>query len=89
MWERDTIAAAEAVETSAKEGCSRGALLGLKRAWPTFVGCGHCRTEAEEEGGVAAVKEDGTTGAAEGEIAAGWEESIVERRGSVLVYLGL
>jgi hypothetical protein len=61
----------------------------LKRAWPTFVGCGHCRTEAEEEGGVAAAKEDGTTGAAEGEIAVGWEESIVERRGSVLVYLGL
>ena len=89
MWERDTIAAAEAVETSAEEGCSRGALLGLKRAWPTSVGCGHCRIEAEEKGGVAAAKEDGTTGAAEGEIVVGWEESIVERRESVLVYLGL
>jgi len=89
VWERDTIAAAEAIETSAEEGYNRGALLGLKRAWPTSVGCGHCRTKAEEEGGVVAGEEDGTTGAAEGEIAAGWEESIAERRGGVLVYLGL
>ena len=53
------------------------------------MGCGHCRTEAEEEGGVAAGEEDGPTGAGEGEIAAGWEESIAKRRGGVLVYLGL
>ena len=89
MCERDTIAAAEVVVASAEEGGSRGALLGLKRAWPTSVGCGHCRTEAEEEG-VAAGEEDGTTGAAaEGEMVASWEESIAERRRSVLVYLGL
>jgi hypothetical protein len=89
VWERDTIAAAEVVVASAEEGDCRGALLGLKRAWPTSVGCGHCRTEAEEEG-VAAGEEDGTTGAAaEGEMAASWEESIAERRISVLVYLGL
>jgi hypothetical protein len=24
--------------------------LGLKRAWPTSVGCGHCRTKVEEKG---------------------------------------
>jgi hypothetical protein len=51
--------------------CSRGALLGLKRAWPTSASFGHCRTEAEEEGSAATGEEDGTTGAAEGEIAAG------------------
>jgi len=90
MWERDTIAAVEAAMALAEEGGSRGALLGFKRAWPTFVGCGHCRTKAEEEGGAAAREEDGTTSAAtEGEMAAGWEESITERRRSVLVYLGL
>ena len=89
MWERDTIAMVEAAAASAEKDGSRGALLGLKRAWSTSIGCGHCRTEAEEEGGAVAGEQDGTTGAAEGEIAAGWEESIVERRGSVLVYLGL
>ena len=69
MWERDTIATAEAAMASTEEDGSKGALLGLKRAWPTFVGCGHCRTEAEEEGGAAAGEEYGTTGvAAEGEI---------------------
>ena len=90
MWERDTIATVEAAVASTEEDGSRGALLGLKRAWPTSVGCGLCRTEAEEEGGVAAREEDGTTGAAaEGEMAAGWEEFIVERRRGVLVYLEL
>ena len=72
MWERGTIATAEAVVASAEENGSRGALLGLKRAWPTSVGCGHCRTEAKEEGGPAAGVQDGTTGAAaEKERAAG------------------
>jgi hypothetical protein len=81
---------AEAAVASAEEAGSKGALLGLKRAWPTSVGYGHCRNKAEEEGGVAAGEEDGTIGAtAEGEMAAGWEESIVERRRGVLVYLGL
>jgi len=90
VWERDTFATAEAAVASAKKGGSRGALLGLKRAWPTSVGCGHCKTEAEEESGVAAREEDGTTGtAAEGEMAASWEESIAEGRRGVLVYLGL
>ena len=83
MWERETIAAPKVAENAAEEGCSRGALLGLKRAWPTSVGCGYCRTEAEEEGGAAVGEEDGTTGVTEGEIAAGWEESIAERRGGV------
>jgi len=90
VWERDTIAMAEAVVALAKEGGSKGASLRLKKAWPTSVGCGHCRTEAEEEGGVAAGKEDGTTGAAaKGEMAVSWEESIAEGRKGVLVYLGL
>jgi hypothetical protein len=90
VWERDTIATAEAAVASAKEGGSRGALLGLQRAWPTSVGCGHSKTEAEEEGGAAAGEEDGTTDtAAEGKMAASWEESIVEGRRGVLVYLGL
>ena len=90
MWERDTIATAEVTMASVEKNGNRGALLGLKRAWPTFVGCGHYRTEAEEEGGAAIGEEDGTTGAAvEGEMAAGWEESIAERRRGVLVYLKL
>jgi len=43
----------------------------LKKAWPTSVGCCHCRTKAEEEGGPAAGVQDGTIGAAaEEEIAA-------------------
>ena len=75
MWERDTIATAEAAVASAEEAGSRGALLGLnwlRRAWPTSVCCGHCRTEAEEESGPAAGVQEGTTGAAaEEEMAAG------------------
>ena len=72
MWERDTIATAEVTMASAEKDGNRGALLGLKRAWPTCVGCGHCGTEAKEEGGVVAGEEDGTTSAAvEGEMAAG------------------
>ena len=80
MWERDTIATAEAAVTPTDEDGSRGALSGLRRAWPTFVCCGHCRTETEE-GSCPAVEEencpavgvqDGTTGAATGEeMAAG------------------
>jgi len=50
VWDRDTIATTEAAVASAEEGGSRGALLGLKRAWPTSVGCGHCRTKVEEKG---------------------------------------
>ena len=57
---------------SAEEGGSRGALSGLRRAWPTSVCCGHCRTEVEEESCLAAGVQDGTTGAAvEEEMAAG------------------
>jgi len=81
---------AEAAAASAEEDNNIGALLGLKRAWPTFVGCGHYKTEAKEEGGAATGEQDGTTGAAvEEEMAAGWEGSIAERRRGVLVYLGL
>jgi len=78
VWERDTIATVEATvasAASAEEAGSRGALLGLnwlRRAWPTSVCCGHCRTEAEEESGPAAGVQEGTTGAAaEEEMAAG------------------
>ena len=67
MWERDTIATAEVAVASAKEEGSRGALLGLKRVWPTSVGCGHCITKAEEEGGPTTGVQDGTTGVAAGE----------------------
>ena len=65
-----------------KDG-SREALSGLRRAWPTSVCCGHCRTEAEEgscpaaeegscptaeeENCPAAGVQDGTTGAVAGE----------------------
>ena len=81
---------AEAAAASAEEDDSRGALLGLKRAQPTSVGCGHCGTEAEDEGGAAAGEQGGTTGAAtEEEMATGWEGSIAKRRRGVLVYLGL
>jgi len=81
---------AEAAAASAEEDGSRGALLGLKRAWSTSIGCGHCRTEAKEEGGAVAGEQDGTTGAAaKEEMAVGWEGSIAERRRGVLVYLGL
>ena len=90
MWERDTIATAEVTMASAEKDDNRGALSGLKRAWPTFVGYGHYETEAEEEGGAAAGEEDGTTSTAvKGEMAVGWEESIAERRRCVLVYLEL
>ena len=71
MWERDTIATTKAAVASAEEDGSRGALLGLRRAWPTFVCCGHCRTEAEEESGPATGVQEGTTSAAaEEEMAA-------------------
>jgi len=63
---------AEAAVASAERDGSKGALLGLRRAWPTSVCCGHCRTEAEEESGLAAGVQEGTTGAAaEEEMAAG------------------
>ena len=63
---------AEAVVASAEGDGSKGALLGLRRAWPTSVCYGHCRTEAEEESGPAAGVQEGTTGAAaEEEMAAG------------------
>jgi hypothetical protein len=43
-----------------------------------------------EEVGAAAAEEVGTAGAAEREVACGWfEKSIIERRGSVLICLGL
>jgi hypothetical protein len=54
------------------------------------VGCGHDRIETEEDSGVAAGEEGGIANAVEGEVVGGWdEESIAERRESVLVYLGL
>ena len=57
---------------SAEEGGSRGALSGLRRAWPTSVCCGHYKAEAKEESCPAAGVQDGTTGAAaEEEMAAG------------------
>ena len=63
---------AEAVVASTEEDGSKGALLGLKRAWPTSVGCGHCKTKAEEEGGPATGVQDDTIGAvAKEEMAAG------------------
>jgi len=51
VWERETMTAAEAAETAAKEGCNRGVLFGLKRTWPPSVGCGHGKTKAKEEAG--------------------------------------
>jgi len=87
VWEREIIVAPE---TASEEGCNKGALLGLKRAWPPSVSYGHCRTEAEEDSGAAAGEEDDIIGAAEGEVVGGWDkESIAEGRRSVLVYLGL
>ena len=77
MCERDTIATVEADVVSADEDGSRGALSGLRRAWPILVCCGHCIIEAEEESCPAAEEENcneggGTTGAAaEEEKAAG------------------
>jgi len=72
VWERDTIATAEAAVASAEEDSSRVALLGLRRAWTTSVCCGHCRTKVEEESGPAAVVQEGTIGAAaEEEMVAG------------------
>jgi len=34
VWERETMLAAESAVTAAEEGCSKGELVGLKRAWP-------------------------------------------------------
>jgi hypothetical protein len=45
------MAATEAAKTTVEEGCNRGVLLRLKRAWPQSVGCGHGKTEAKEETG--------------------------------------
>jgi hypothetical protein len=54
------------------------------------VGCGHGRTEVEEEAGAAAKEEISIAGAAEGEAVSDWnEESIAEGRESFLIYLGL
>ena len=54
------------------------------------MGCSHDKTKAEEEAGAAIEEETGTAGIAEGKAACGWdEESIVEGRESVLIYLGL
>jgi hypothetical protein len=37
VWERDTTATTEAAVASAEEDGSRGALLGLRRAWHLYV----------------------------------------------------
>ena len=82
--------AVKSAVTTAKEGCSRRELVGLKRAWPPSIGCGHDRTKALEEAGAATEEEAGTAGAAEREAASSWDEkSIVERRENVLISLGL
>jgi len=87
VWEMETIVA---LETASEEGCNKGALLGLKRAWPPSMSCGHYRTESEEDSGAAAGEEDNIVGAAKGEVVGGWDkESIAEGRRGVLVYLGL
>ena len=80
VWKRKIIAAAEAAEAVSEKGCNRGVLLGLKRVWPPADGCGHGRTEAEDDRGAVAGEGAGTAGATEGEITGGCdEESIVER----------
>jgi adenylosuccinate synthase len=82
--------ALESAVTTAEKGCSRGKLVGLKRAWPSSVGCGHDKTEVLEKVGAATEEEGGTAGATEKEAACGWDEkSIAERRESVLICLGL
>jgi len=54
------------------------------------VGCGHGRTEVEEEAGAVAKEEINIAGAAEREAAGDWDEdSIAEVRESFLIYLGL
>jgi len=84
------MATKEAAEIIVEEGCNRGVLSGLKRAWPPSVGCSHGRTEASEEAIDTVEKEVGTADAIEREAADGWDkESITEGRGSVLIYLGL
>jgi len=81
---------AEAAVTAVKEGCNREELVGLKKAWPPSIGCGHERAEALEEARVVVEEEVGIAGAAEREAACGWdEESIAEGRESVLICLGL
>jgi hypothetical protein len=67
--------AAEFAVTAAEEGCSKGELVGLKRAWSPSIGCGHGRTEALEEAGVRAEEEVNTAGAAEREAACGGMQS--------------
>jgi hypothetical protein len=68
VWERETIAVEEAAQTTSEEGCNRGVLLGLKGAWPPAVGCGHGRTEVEEDSDAAAGEGANTVDAAEGEL---------------------
>jgi hypothetical protein len=81
---------AEAAVTAAEEGCNRGELVGLKKAWPPSIGCGHGRAEALEEARVVVEVEADIAGAAERKVACGWdEESIAEGRESVLICLGL
>jgi len=81
---------AESTVTTTEEGCSKGEMVRLKRVWPPSVGCGHDRIEALKEARAAVEEEAGTAGAAEREATCGWDEkSIVERRESVLICLGL
>jgi hypothetical protein len=59
------------VGATTEEGCNRGVLFGLTRAWPASIGNGHGKTEAEEDTGDAAEEETNIGGAAEGEATVG------------------
>jgi hypothetical protein len=65
-WERETMAVA-----IAEEGCNRGVLFGLTRAWPASIGSCHGKTEIEEDTGDATEEETSTSGATEGEATVG------------------
>jgi len=78
MWERETIIATEVAETASEKGCNRGVLLGLMRAWPLAVRCGHGRTEAEEDSSVTVGEGAGIAGAVEEEVAGGCDEESIK-----------
>jgi len=61
-----------------EEGCNRGVLFGLKRAWPPSVGCGHGRIEAEKETGATTEEETSTGSFVERAATGGWEEESIE-----------
>jgi len=53
------------VGATIEEGCNRGVLFGLIRAWPTSIGSGHDKTKAEEDIGDVAEEETNIGGAVE------------------------